>query len=96
MTYTSIATLAQDAEFLHRSSACYATETMNGPGAVVDPVSWVQARSWHLAAQPGFGDAYAYAVDQGNPHPGSDPAVITDAMILSAVQSLITPAAPIV
>ena len=41
---------------------------------------------WTVCAEPGWADAYKYAVDAGNPDPGGDEAVITDAMILSAVQ----------
>jgi hypothetical protein len=44
-----------------------------------------------MAAQPGFGDAYAYALANGNPAPGKDDTVITDEQILSAVQSILIP-----
>jgi hypothetical protein len=44
-----------------------------------------------MAAQPGFGDAYASALAADPPveRPGNDPGVITDGMILGAVQSLL-------
>ena len=41
-----------------------------------------------ISAAPGFADAYEYAINSDNPNPGKDPAVITDAMILGAVQAL--------
>lgn len=93
MAYHDIANLSQDTAFVRRVSACYAVETLGSPTAE-EPNGWAYAHSWAMAAQPGFGDAYAYAVANGNPSPGSDPAVITDAQILSAVQSLMAPAAP--
>jgi len=90
MAYGDIALLQQDADFNLRVAACYATETTDDP-ARTDPASWAAMHAWDMAAQPGFGDAYAYALANGNPRPGWDPAVITDAQILSAVQSLLTP-----
>jgi hypothetical protein len=48
-----------------------------------------------LAASPCWGEAYDYARDTrllSNPVPvGADPAVITDAMILAAVQAVLAP-----
>jgi len=88
MAYADIAALQQDADFAVRVSACYAVETLTidaGP----DPGSWQAMHSWDMAAQPGFGDAYASAIAGGVPDPGNNPAVISDAMILSGVQSLL-------
>jgi hypothetical protein len=50
------------------------------------PLEWARDHIWWIAASPGFADAYEYAMLNGNPNPGSDPAVITDSQILSAVQ----------
>lgn len=91
MAYYDTARLKTDTEFLERSAACYATEQDPAAGGVylVDPDLWATRNAWAMASQPGFGDAYASALVAGNEHPGSDPAVITDAQVLSAVQSLI-------
>jgi len=88
MAYADISLLQQDPDFAHRVTACYATETLEDQGAI-DPGTWQAMHSWDMAAQPGFGDAYAYALANGNPRPGNDAAVITDEMILGAVQSLL-------
>lgn len=91
MAYYDISRLRVDSEFLDRVAACYSTEAVPDSAGVypVDPALWATQNAWVMSAAPGFGDAYAYAINAGNPHPGSDPAVITDAQILSAVQPLI-------
>jgi hypothetical protein len=88
MAYTDIAELQADPDFIQRTIACYAVETL-GQGAQM-PAAWQAENSWDMAAQPGFGDAYAYAKNTGVENPGKNPAVITDGQILAAVQSLIT------
>ena len=93
MAYADIAALQQDTYFAYRVMAAYATETLNVADAT-DPGSWQAMHSWDMASQPGFGDAYASAVAGEVPNPGNDPAVITDGMILSAVQSLLPQAPP--
>ena len=80
MAYLDVSNLAADAEFLQRVSACYATETLNVDGGT-DPASWAAMHAWELAAQPGFGDAYAGGGDEA----------ILDAQILSAVQGIGVP-----
>jgi hypothetical protein len=86
MGYTEIAVLHSDPEFLQRVAACYSTQT-----GTDDPDTWATRHAWDMAAQPGFGDAYASAVAGGIEHPGANPSVISDAQILSAVQSIATP-----
>jgi len=85
MTYYEVSLLARDPDFQSRIAACYGIETM-----AQDPESWALMHQWMMASQPGFGEAYAYALLNGNPNPGRDPAVITDNQILSAVQMIIT------
>ena len=89
MAYYDIAQLGRDTQFLDRVAACYAVESA-GKDDAVDPPLWATQRSWVVAAQPGFGDAYAYALANGNEAPGKDAAVITDAQLLAAVQSLLS------
>ena len=88
MAYYDVSLLASDQDFASRSMACYATETLQSPDAV-DPASWWSQHAWHMAAVPGFGDAYASALANEVENPGRDPGVITDPQILSAVQALI-------
>jgi hypothetical protein len=90
MAYYDIALLAGDGDFLNRVAAAYATETVSDLDAE-NPMSWASFHAWLMAAQPGFGDAYAYALANGNPAPGKDDTVITDEQILSAVQSILIP-----
>lgn len=87
MAYSDVAALSSDTDFSLRTQACYATE----PGADAsgsNPATWQADHAWLMAAQPGFGDAYASAVANNVPRPGNDPSVISDAQILTAVQGL--------
>lgn len=86
MAYYDIALLAADTDFFARITAAYTTETLDLPPGDVLPPQWAAEHMWTLAAQPGFGDAYASALAGGVPNPGRDPAVISDAQILSAIQ----------
>jgi len=88
MSYLTVATIRQDPWIRDRVAACVAVE---GSGS---PEDWAMGHAWELAAQPGWADAWesAQATHHGEPEyvPGADESVITDAMILSAVQSLTT------
>jgi hypothetical protein len=86
MAYSDIAQLKSDNDFIMRTQACVATE------GELEPEQWSFDHVWEMAAAPGFGDAYAYAVASEVDRPGNDPAVISDAMILSQVQLLRAPA----
>jgi hypothetical protein len=82
MAYSDIALLSADNDFTLRSRACVATEGES------DPVGWVNSHIWQLAATPGFGDKYGYAVLTGIVRPGNDQSVISDGDILSSVQAI--------
>jgi hypothetical protein len=86
MSYKTQAKLADDLEIRARITACVATEGEK------EPQRWVTENKWLLSAQPGWDAAYAYAITAGNNHPGDDEGVITDGMILSAVQAIRPPA----
>jgi len=86
MSYWDVNLLSYDQDIQSRVTACAAVENVSS-----DPVQWASDHRWQIAAQPGWADAYASALASGVPAPGRDPAVITDAMILSAVQALATP-----
>ena len=85
MSYLSIATIRQDSWLQARAAACAAVEGEPSPD------QWVFTHSWQLAAQPGWGAAWDSALvshPEDDYQPGRDEAVITDYMILSAVQKL--------
>ena len=89
MAYSDVALLAADQDFRARATAAVSIETEQGNLALVDdPPRWVFERNWRYAAQPGFGDAYAYAILNGVERPGNDPAVISDAQILAATYAI--------
>lgn len=82
MSYWDISQMAADPDLLARVAACAAQE-QDSPGAW----QWAVDNMLVLAAQPGWAEAWASAQASGNPAPGRDPGVITDGMILAAVQA---------
>jgi len=92
MSYRTQAIMSRDLFLRERISACAATQD------IPDVQFWAQSNQWHLAAEPGWDDAYAYAMDSGIGEPGNRGDVINDTMILSAVQAraaqLAEPGAP--
>ncbi len=88
MTYNAIAAAAQDPDLRQRIAACFAQET-TGPD---QPTALADLHAWRIVAHTDIADAYSYAVSLGTvERPGQDEAVVTDAMILSAVQALVAP-----
>lgn len=81
MSFLSINTCVNDQEFVGRLNACAAQE------GAFDPVTKAFTLRWAVAATNDIASAYDSALAAGNPSPGGDPAVITDLMILSAVQA---------
>lgn len=82
MSYKSVADMAEDYALSRRITAAAAKESID------NPQGWVQLFRWEVAGQPGWDAAWDSAVASGNPDPGNDEAVITDAMILSGVQAV--------
>lgn len=78
MSYATINTCAHDASFLGRLTAAAAAEGDN---------TVAQQLIWPVSAAADIEAAYASAVAGDNPDPGGDESVITDQMILSAVQA---------
>jgi hypothetical protein len=87
VAYYDIAQLSGDADFIARTAAAYATESLTDPERD-NASNWATLHAWDMAAAPGFGDAYASAIAGNVERPGKDPAVITDAQILSAIQAI--------
>ena len=84
MAYWDVSQLAIDQDFIARVTACYQTEVPTD----TQPMLWTNSHAWQMAAAPGFGDKYAYAVATGVEHPGRAESVISDADLLSAVQAV--------
>lgn len=88
MTYSSIRAIATDGSLMGRITAAAAVEGIDNPD------SWVAARMWKFAAQPGWGDKWDYANGtyqvNANPDVGARDDVISDTDILAAVQALKT------
>lgn len=82
MSYATINVCANDTAFQGRLTACCAQEDRQ-PDA--NTAMW--AMRWEIAAKSDIESAYASALAAGNPNPGGDEAVITDGMLLSAVQA---------
>ena len=82
MTYLSQAALVDEVALRRRIVAC---ASISG---VDDADSWAHQNMWLFATQPGWESAYETALDNGKPKPGEDQTVISDAMILAAVQAL--------
>jgi hypothetical protein len=93
MSFSSLARAAADTALQSRTAACVQQEAREGSGvgtpfaaAVIDASADIFAAfSWPVALNTEA--AYESAVIGGNPNPGGDPTVVTDAMILSAVQA---------
>lgn len=84
MTYMTISNIAEDTAMTRRVTACAAQEGLQ------DPDFWAFTHRHHWAAQPGWAAAWESALASGASDPGADESVITDGMILSAVQALRT------
>lgn len=85
MSYSTINVCAHDTELHGRVTAACADEGSPAPeGAMWQLI-------WRLSSRDDIENAYASALAGGNPHPGGDESVVTDAMILAAVQALLPP-----
>jgi len=93
MTYSSVVEMAQSDSLLNRVAAAAASE-----GFEDDPVSFARNMIWQIVASPGWSEAWdsaqAAASVNDNPDTGARDDVITDGMILSAVQPLLNPPDP--
>lgn len=83
MSYSSIAAAAQDQALRLRIAACVAQEAPDDPR---HPIPHADAIQWQCCAEPGWGAAWDSAIAAEVENPGADPAVISDGMILTAVQ----------
>jgi hypothetical protein len=81
MSYSTINTCANDLSFQGRVTAACAAEGRSDAGSAMYQVIWPVASASDVEA------AYASALAADNPDPGGDDSVVTDGMILSAVQA---------
>lgn len=91
MSYADTWTMQTDVDLRYRITACAAEElaATGNTKAASNPQFWVDDHLWRIVVSPGWDAAYTYAVNTQVARPGWDPAVITDAMILSAVQPMV-------
>lgn len=82
MSYNTIHDAANDRALQGRVTAAAAAEGAPQPEAFT-----FQFLIWPVAAAADIEAAYASALAAGNENPGGDESVITDGMILSAVQA---------
>ena len=85
--YSAVAAMAGSLSLRDRVAACAAQEGKS------NPVIWAQEHMWAIAASPSWDETWQYAVDtynvNQNPDTGSRTDVISDAMILTAVQGTV-------
>lgn len=86
MTYKTVADIADSPSLRRRITACAAQQ------AKPDPEAWTLKYHWYLAASPGWAEAWeSYLAGGPAGDPGSDETVITDGMILAAVEAIEEP-----
>lgn len=88
MSYSAIADAARNTQLRLRIAACVAKEGHAGLTLETGALMKADSIQWQCCAQPGWGEAWAYAQANGSLDPGADGSVIPDSWILSAVQAL--------
>ena len=90
--YLAIAAIANDQYMTERLNACATQQAHLGNVGIGNPQGWVSENRYLWASSPTWGEKWKYALDshpdEPDYEPGRDDAVITDADILSTVQSL--------
>ena len=86
MSYETVAQCATDPQMRLRIAAAIAQEDAVGTTAQTGALYQADKIQWQCASEPGWGEAWESAIAGGTTDIGNDPAVISDAMILSAVQ----------
>lgn len=84
--YLTVAVIAADPVMRMRVAACAAQEGVADAG--IAPDTWTFQWSLVWAAAPGWAEAWESAQAAGKDNIGADPAVVTDAMILTQVQAM--------
>ena len=101
MSYATISTSTSDNALAQRIGACAGQEAFRNPNVHDTPYAifvrefpYGQPAELIWAVATTYEAEYASALASGNPNPGGDEGVITDGMILSAVQANWPPKAP--
>ena len=89
MSYSTINLCAHALALHGRVTAACAQEGADHPESSMASVIWP------LSSQTDIEAAYASALEGDNPDPGGDESVITDGMILSVVQHILSPPPPV-
>jgi hypothetical protein len=89
MSYLTVAEMVKNQSLTEREYAALAKEGIDPP----EP--WQYLYRWQLASQPGWDAAWDSAIAGGIEDPGADQGVITDGMILSAIQQIIAAQTPV-
>lgn len=82
MSYATIHEMQSNTDLRSRVTACAAQESKSW-GEVSDALYF-----YRITSSPGWSDAWEYAKASGSESIGANESVITDGMILSAVQSV--------
>lgn len=85
MSYQSIALMQKDQQLRDRVASCCAREGHDNPEYYANQIMW------QCVSHDDWAAAYEEAVAHFNSQPGADGRVITDHMILSAVQAATIP-----
>jgi len=90
--YNTVHQIASDQDMRNRVAMAYADESDPGyhPDVSGSPYAWSNGNAAYWASAPGWAEAWESALANGVENPGADPGVITDAMILSQVQAMVT------
>lgn len=83
MTYNTVAKMANDYDLRLRVAACAATE------GNASPVSWAESHMWNIVGAAGWAAAWESALANDKTDLGKLEGVITDGMIIAAVQPLL-------
>lgn len=86
MTYHDVAAAAQDNHLRLRVAGCVATLDYTPTSERTHVLAIADSIMWEVAGESAVSDAYAYGVATDVENPGDDPAVVTDVMILAAVE----------
>lgn len=91
MTYADQHAMSRDSDLVARITACAATQELP-PGPLFTrggPREWVSRNAIRVTAKPNWPEAWASAIAASVVNPGLDQGVISDGMILSAVQAVL-------
>ncbi|MCJ0906211.1 hypothetical protein [Rhodococcus sp. ARC_M6] len=92
MTYADQHAMSQNSDIVARITACAATQTLPPVPMFTrgGPREWATRNAIRVAGQPGWPEAWASAIASDVQQPGLDQGVISDGMILSAVQAVLS------